>query len=119
MGRFAALLRGIAPSGANMTNDRLRSVFEGLGLEDVASVLSSGNIVFRTDTTDAFELEQRIEDALALELGLSSRTLVRPHSELRALVDSDPFPGVRHDSRTYLTATFIRTPRPRTSSRTW
>src|SRR5690242_12977005 len=50
---FAALLRGIAPSGTNMTNDKLRGVFEGLGLQDVASVVSSGNIVFRSSHVDS------------------------------------------------------------------
>ncbi len=109
---FAALLRGIAPSGTNMTNDKLRGVFEGLGLEDVASVLSSGNVVFRTVREEAPDLEQRIEDALALELGISSRTLLRTYSELRSLVDSDPFPGVTHRTTTYLTATFIKDPSP-------
>ena len=108
MARYAALLRGIAPSGRNMTNDKLRSVFEGLGLEDVGSVLASGNIVFRSDVADAAVLEQRIEDGLALELGISSRTLVRTCEEMRALVDSDPFPGLAHSSTTYLTATFIK-----------
>jgi len=95
-----------------MTNDKLRGVFEGPGFEDVASVLSSGNIVFRTSSADAPELEQRIEDALAHELGLASRTLVRSSTELHALVDSDPFPGVTHDATTYLTATFIKDPAP-------
>lgn len=108
MTRFAALLRGIAPSGRNMTNDKLRAVFEGLGLEEVGSVLSSGNIVFRTDIGDTAVLEQRIEDALAGELGISSRPFVRTYSELRSLVDSDPFPGATHDSNTYLTATFVK-----------
>ncbi len=93
-----------------MTNDKLRGVFEGLGFTDVASVLSSGNIVFRSSRADAPVLEQCIEDALALELGISSRTLLRSYSELRALVDSDPFPGVTHQSATYLTATFIKDP---------
>lgn len=78
MPRFAALLRGIAPSGVNMTNEKLRAVFEGLGLDDVASVLASGNIVFRTDVTDAPLLEQRIEDALADQLGISCATRVAP-----------------------------------------
>jgi hypothetical protein len=36
---------------------------------------------------------------------------VRSYSELRALVDSEPFPGVTHSSNTYLTATFIKDPR--------
>ncbi len=93
-----------------MTNDKLRGVFEGLGLENVASVLSSGNVVFRSSHADAPVLEQRIEDALALQLGISSRTLVRTYAELSSLVDSDPFPGVTHHSTTYLTATFIKDP---------
>ena len=35
---------------------------------------------------------------------------MRTYSELRALVGSDPFPGVTHQSLTYLTATFIKDP---------
>jgi uncharacterized protein (DUF1697 family) len=45
MNRYAALLRGIAPSGVNMTNDKLRGVFEALGFETVGSVLASGTRV--------------------------------------------------------------------------
>ena len=51
MHRYAAILLGIAPSGKNMTNDKLRGVFEALGLEDVASVLASGNIVLGSAET--------------------------------------------------------------------
>ncbi|HKX68701.1 MAG TPA: DUF1697 domain-containing protein [Intrasporangium sp.] len=105
---YAALLRGIAPSGKNMTNDKLRGVFEGLGFEGVASVLASGNIVFGSSETDVPALERRIEAALTSELGLSSRTIIRAHRELRALLDSDPFPGLTHGRGTYLTATFLK-----------
>ena len=35
---------------------------------------------------------------------------MRTDTELRALVDSDPFPGVTHNSDTCLTATFIKEP---------
>ena len=110
MQRYVALLRGIAPRGKNMTNDKLRGVFEGLGFAEVGSVLASGNITFRTDATDVPALEQRIEEALSDRLGLVSRTIIRDYSELRSLVDSDPFPGVRHERRTYLTATFLKDP---------
>ncbi|MGC5584712.1 DUF1697 domain-containing protein [Ornithinimicrobium sp. W1665] len=108
MPQYAALLRGIAPSGTNMTNDKLRGVFERLGFADVASVLSSGNIVFRSPDADAHLLEQRIEDALADDLGLANRAIIRSHSELRVLLDSDPFPGVTHGHDTYVTATFLK-----------
>lgn len=106
--RYAALLRGIAPSGPNMTNDKLRSVFEGLGFERVASVLASGNIVFSSRRSDVPVLERRIQRALNAELGIPGGTIVREHAELRALLDSDPFPGLTHGRGVYLTATFLK-----------
>ena len=108
MQRYVALLRGIAPSGTNMTNDKLRGVFAGLGFADVGSVLASGNITFRTADADVPALEQRIEVALVSVLGVASRTIIREHAELRALLDSDPFPGLTHGRDTYLTATFVK-----------
>jgi len=110
MRTYAALLRGIAPSGPNMTNDKLRGVFERLGFAEVASVLASGNLVFRSERTDVKALEQRIEDALVADLAVSSRTIVRDHRDLRALVDSDPFRGMTHGNDTYLTASFLKHP---------
>ena len=86
----------------------LRGVFDGLGFEDVSSVLASGNIIFGSAEADVPALEQRVEDALTTELGLSSRTIIRGSSQLRALVDSDPFPGLTHGRDTYLTATFLK-----------
>ena len=106
--RYAALLRGIAPSFPNMSNAHLRGVLEGLGFTAVASVLSSGNILFSTDATDVPVLEARIQRALQDELGIPGGTIVRNHPELRALVDSDPFPGLEHGRGSYLTATFLK-----------
>lgn len=110
MHQYVALLRGIAPSGTNMTNDKLRGVFEGLGFARVGSVLASGNITFRSADADVPTLEQRVEDALASVLGVKSRTIIREHSELRALLDSEPFPGLTHGRGIYLTATFLKDP---------
>jgi uncharacterized protein (DUF1697 family) len=108
MHRYAALLRGIAPSLPNMTNDKLRGVFEDLGLDGVGSVLASGNIVFRSAESDVPALEARIQGALASELGIAGGTIIRGLTELRALLDSDPFPGLTHGRGTYLTATFLK-----------
>lgn len=108
MHSYVALLRGIAPSGKNMTNDKLRGVFEGLGFEDVGSVLSSGNIVFRSGERDVPALERQIQQALTSELGIPGGTIVRELGELRALLDSDPFEGLTHGRGTYLTATFLK-----------
>lgn len=110
MQRYVALLRGIAPSGRNMTNDKLRGVFEGLGFSDVGSVLASGNITFSSADTDQPTLERRIEEALVDELEVSSTTILRAYAELRALVDGEPFPGLTHGRGSYLTATFLKEP---------
>lgn len=108
MNRYAALLRGIMPSNPNMRNEKLRSVFEGLGFEAVGSVLSSGNVVFGSPESDAAALESRIQKALNAELGIGGGTILRSRAELRALVDSDPFPGLTHGRGTYLTVTFLK-----------
>ena len=117
MPHYAALLRGIAPSGRNMTNDKLRGVFERLGFENVTSVLASGNILFHSTEVDVPILEHRIEGALTRDLGIAGRTIIRPHAELRTLLDSDPFPGLSHGPATYLTATFLKEAAPRPDRR--
>ncbi|AXH95396.1 DUF1697 domain-containing protein [Ornithinimicrobium avium] len=108
MTRYAALLRGIMPSNPSMRNERLREVFEGLGLEQVGSVLASGNIVFTAEEQPASALEDRIQAGLKDGLGIAGGTIVRELAELRALLDSDPFPGLTHGRGTYLTATFLK-----------
>lgn len=107
---YAALLRGIAPSGKNMSNAQLRGVFEGLGFDQVASVLASGNIVFRAPAQDVGRLEERIRGALRGELGIGGGTIIRTRAELQALLDRDPFAELVHGPGTYLTATFLKTP---------
>ncbi|WP_330249595.1 DUF1697 domain-containing protein [Nocardia sp. NBC_00565] len=112
MNRYAALLRGIMPTNPNMKNDKLRAVFEGLGFEKVATLLSSGNVVFRCADTDVPELEARIQEALNRELGIPGGTIIRSYEELRALLDRDPFEGLAHQRGSYLTVTFFKDPEP-------
>lgn len=106
--RYVAFLRGIAPTNPSMRNEKLRGVFQNLGFDNVASVLTSGNIVFSTTQNDVPALEQRIQQALVEELGIPGSTIIRRHIELQALVDADPFPGLTHSSSTYLVVTFVK-----------
>lgn len=108
MPSYAALLRGIGPSNPNMRNEKLRGVFERLGFDDVASVISSGNLVFRSGDTDVPTLETRIEDALHADLGINSTTLLRSADELETLIAADPFGDLEHGRASYLTATFLK-----------
>lgn len=92
---YVALLRGIAPSNPKMRNAELRRVFEGIGLDDVRTVISSGNVLFASDDRGKAGLERRIEAALHDHLGAPCTTIVRSRAQVERLTASDVFAG--HD----------------------
>ena len=61
MRSYVALLRGIAPTNPKMRNNRLREVFEDLGFSNVRTVISSGNVLFETDSSAVRALEMGAE----------------------------------------------------------
>jgi uncharacterized protein (DUF1697 family) len=91
-----------------MRNDKLRRVFEALGFANVGSVISSGNILFDSESLDAEALEARIEDELPKRLGFTSTTIIRSREQLQRLVDADPFKGMEHSDKTHLNVTFLK-----------
>ena len=94
----------------NQKNENLRRVFEELGFEDVRTVISSGNVLFRSDSTDADEMEAMLEEAWPAKLGFNSTTIIRSIPELQKLVEADPFAGFEHSRETYLLVTFCKRP---------
>jgi uncharacterized protein (DUF1697 family) len=108
MPEYVALLRGIAPMNPNQKNGKLRRVFEELGFEDVRTVISSGNVLFQSDSTDADEMEAMLEEAWPAKLGFNSTTIIRSIPELQKLVEADPFAGFEHSRETYLLVTFCK-----------
>jgi uncharacterized protein (DUF1697 family) len=108
--KYVALLRGIGPANPNMRNEKLRQVAESVGLEEVATVISSGNVVFETDRTDTLELEQTLEAAWKENLGFDSTTIIRSREELERLVEMKPFGDREHGRKSYLLVTFCKNP---------
>lgn len=112
MTKYVALLRGIGPGNPNMRNDKLRAVFESLGFTNVASVISSGNILFEADEHDAATLESTIEQALTERLGIASKVIIRSQQDIEKLLVSRPFGERTHSPETSLNVTFLRTAPP-------
>lgn len=83
------------PSNPNMRNEKLRGVLEGLGFDNVASVISSGNLIFDGDG-ELEEMEARIEAAWPKQLGFESSTTLRSLADLERLIAANPF-GERED----------------------
>lgn len=106
---YCAFLRGIGPGKPG--NDALRKCFEGLGLEGVSTVLSSGNVLFSTESSDSPEvLEERIQRALQQQCRIGGGTILRSRQELAELMERRPFGGLSHSKETYLTVTFLKQP---------
>lgn len=104
--KYVALLRGIAPSNPNQSNENLRRVCESLGFENVQTVISSGNVVFETDSGDSIAIETELENAWKDHLGFESTTILRSREDLRRLMELEPFGSREHGPETYLLATF-------------
>lgn len=114
MTSYCALLRGIGPGKPG--NDALRATFTGLGMTDVSTLLSSGNVLFTTRSAESTAaLEERIQHALRQECGIGGGTILRSRRELQDLVELQPFGGLTHGSESYLTVTFFKHPPAATS----
>ncbi len=86
-----AFLRAVNVGGHNVTMERLRGLFEGLGLKGVESFLASGNVVFDGNPGKTRTLEQRIERHLLTSLGYEVRTFIRRDHEVGAIARYTPF----------------------------
>lgn len=92
MTRYTAFLRGINVGGHHKIKMAdLRSQLEAIDLDNVATLIASGNVVFESPESDPAILEQRIEAKLAEANGFEVATFVRTGSEVVALAAADPF----------------------------
>ncbi len=91
MRSYIALLRGINVSGKNAIRmAELRDSMAHLGLEGVQTYLQSGNIVFRTGTSDAAKLAASIEDRISQDFGHAVSVLVLSAQDLEHIAHSNP-----------------------------
>jgi uncharacterized protein (DUF1697 family) len=94
MGRYAAFLRGVNLGGKRKTGSaELRSCFEAIGLEDVQTFRTSGNVVFDAPRESRAKLSKRIEQALEEAFGFDVVVFLRTAAELRAIATHEPFPA--------------------------
>ncbi|MBB4931770.1 uncharacterized protein (DUF1697 family) [Lipingzhangella halophila] len=91
MARYVALLRGVNVGKHNrVAMARLRELLEGLGYQEVRTLLQSGNAVFSAPGRPTAQLASEIQQRLASELGLTVDVTVRTAPELRAVVAANP-----------------------------
>jgi|SRR5690606_36795075 len=91
MARYVAFLRGINLGKRRPPMSQLKSLFEELGFEDVATFIASGNVIFSSKARDRRKLESQIEKHLEQALGYDVETFVRTAEEVIAVSRARPF----------------------------
>jgi len=101
MSIYVALLRGINVGGKNIIKMiDLKGCFEGLSLENVATYIQSGNVIFSTGEAEQPSLEDRLEKALSSAFHYESTVVVRSYEEMKNTVNQAP-PGFGSEPDTY------------------
>jgi uncharacterized protein (DUF1697 family) len=91
---FIALLRGVNVGKAKrVPMAELRSLLAGLGYTDVATLLNSGNAVFRASTPDAEKHAADIAAAIAAQLKIEVPVIVKSAPAWAALIADNPIPA--------------------------
>lgn len=91
MTRYIAFLRAINVGGHTVKMEKLRQLFEALGLANVETFINSGNVIFETRAAKTGGLEKKIEAHLLQSLGYEVVTFVRSAAELAAIAAYRPF----------------------------
>lgn len=98
---YVALLRGINVGKAKrISMDDLKALIERLGYEDVRTVLTSGNVVFKGKKAAEWTIAERIQEALEIRHGIKSNTLVMTATDLDAIIRENPLKVATDPART-------------------
>ena len=109
MPTYVAFLRGVnlGPQ-RSVAMPRLAEIGRELGYADVWTYVNSGNLVLTTDKAPA-TVEREVARALEQEYGARVDVMVRSADELRAVLETNPFPDA---STSRVTVAFLKGPAP-------
>ena len=101
MKHWVALLRGVNVGGRTIKMAALRDALTELDLENVATILQSGNVMFDSPLSAA-KLKDRIEEGLRKRFGYHAHTQVIERGALQKIVDAYPFGTAGADRHDYV-----------------
>ena len=86
--RYAAFLRAVnLGRNRRVTSAELREIFESVGVEEVGTFRTSGNVVYEAPRDMTSKLEKALEGALGYDVGVFTRNA----RELAEIAEAEPF----------------------------
>ncbi len=108
MQNYISLLRGINVSGRKLIKmDALRKSYESIGFNQVHSYLQSGNVLFRAESADTDEMQQRISRQIEKDFGFSVAILVLGTEELHKIIEGNPFSRDKEKDTAFFYVSFL------------
>jgi uncharacterized protein (DUF1697 family) len=99
---YVALLRAVNVGGRNSVSmAALREALAGRGLDDVSTVLQSGNVLFSSSKSEA-AVAKLVQGTIAETFGIDGAVVVRSAAEVAAVAAHNPFlqSGEERDPKT-------------------
>lgn len=90
--KYCAFLRGVNVKGTNMKMVDVCKVFSEAGMENVTSVLASGNILLQSDKSAA-DLKKILEKAMSDHFNYDAFLFIKNEKEINDIFKNDPFPA--------------------------
>lgn len=90
MYKYITLLRGINVGGKVLKMDKLKSIYESLGLDAIETYIQSGNVFFNTPIDDVIQLKISIEDAIKAASRLDVSVIIIEPDELKYILNNNP-----------------------------
>lgn len=87
--------------------DALRTLYADLGFADAQTYVQSGNVLFRSKSTNFGTLSRRIEARLKETFGIQTAVILRTTAELNRVVEGNPFAGRQDIHPAKLVVTFL------------
>ena len=101
MARMVALLRAVNVGGRKLPMAEFRKQVAGLGWENVATYIQSGNVLFDADRSPA-EAEAALEALIRKQHGYDAPAIVRTRAQWAKYPGANPFPDAARDTPNYL-----------------
>lgn len=90
MEKYCAFLRGVNVNGTSMKMVEVCKVFNQAGMQDVSSVLATGNIIFSSESNST-DLKFLLEKALSNYFNYEAHLFLKTAEEVKEIVSKNPF----------------------------
>ena len=91
MTEYVVLLRGVNVGGVKLPMADLRAVAEGCGFDQPRTYIQSGNLVFASKRRAIDKIASDLRAGLKAQLSLDIPMIIRTHTELKSLIEANPF----------------------------